>query len=201
MKKKNIVFIFLLLMIGSIISVTLSSFSNSTNILNVFQNSKFKTEVIENAVSSDNWLPGNTIDKMIYVENKGSTDVAVRASIKEEWVAKNGKKLSGFQNDNKATIINFSDNDDWIQIGDYYYYKHVLNTGDKTSNFIDSVTFNVEIQAESGCIREYGEGIIKTICTSSDSSYAGASYKLKVVVDTIQYDMYQSVWNIDLEIN
>ena len=188
-------------MTGSIISVTFSSFSDSTNILNVFKNNKYQTEVIENDVSADNWLPGNTIPKTIYVENKGSVDAAVRVSIKEEWVASNGKKLSGFQNDNRAAIINFGDNDDWVKIDDYYYYKHILSSGDKTSNFIESVTFNVEIQAESGCIKEYGDGIIKTICTSSNSSYAGASYKLKVIVDTIQSDMYQEVWNIDLDLD
>ena len=70
----------------------------------------------------------------------------------------------------------------------------------KTSDFIDSVTFNVEIENESGCIREYGDGKLRVICTSSDSSYAGSSYKLKVVVDTIQYDLYKEKWNIDYSI-
>ena len=41
---------------------------------------------------------------------------------------------------------------------------------------------------------------IRVICTSSDSSYAGSSYKLKVVVDTIQYDLYKEEWNIDYSI-
>ena len=193
--KKIIVFI--LLIIPCLVGATY--FNDSTNLLSVFKNNKYHTDVIEKSINSSDWLPGSTIDENIYVLNKGNEDVAVRAKVIEEWVSKSGKKLSGFQNDNKAAIINYSSSD-WVKIDDYYYYKYKLARGMKTSDFIDSVTFNVEIENESGCIREYGDGKLRVICTSSDSSYAGSSYKLKVVVDTIQYDLYKEKWNIDYNI-
>lgn len=199
MKNKKVLIIILLLAIGSIISYTFSYFSDSTDLLNVFKTNKYKTELIENFVSPNNWLPGNTIQKKVYVDNNGDIDVAVRVSIEEEWIASNGTKLSGIQNGNKAAIINFP-NDDWIKIDDYYYYKYKLLGHSKTSNFIDSVTFNSKIEADSGCIKEYGEGIIRTICSSSTAGYAGATYKLKIKADTIQFDLYKEIWNVDLEI-
>lgn len=199
MKKIYIILITVIILVTTV-RFTYALTDDNSNLFSVFKSNKYQTEIIEDNINSDNWLPGNTIDKNIYIENKGNSDIVVRASIIEEWVSRNGKKLSGFQNDNKAALINISDNNDWIKIGDYYYYKHKLSKSAKTSNLIDSVTFNVAIEAESGCIKEYGEGTIKTICTSSDSSYAGASYKLKVVVDTIEYDLYKKEWNIDLEI-
>lgn len=196
MKKKKIILLIIVLVIG----FTYVMFNASSILLQVFEKSKYQTEVIDNYINADNWLPGNTIEKEIYVKNKGDVDVAVRVFFEEEWISKNGKKLSGFQNDNKAALINLANPDDWIKIGDYYYYRHKLKVNEETSNFIDSVTFNVKIEAESGCIKQYEGNIIKTICSSSNNGYAGAKYKLSVTVDTIQYDLYKDVWYIDYEI-
>ena len=200
MKKKKIILMILFLAFGSIISYTFSYFSDSTDLLNVFKINKYKTEIIENFVSPDNWLPGNTVEKIVYVDNTGDIDVAVRLKIEEEWVASNGTKLSGIQNGNRAALISFPNPDDWIQIDGYYYYKNKLLGHSKTNNFIDSVTFNSKIEADSGCVKEYGDRIIKTVSSSSDIGYAGATYKLKIKADTIQFDLYKEIWNIDLEI-
>ena len=199
MKNKKVLLTIILLMIGAIVSYTFSYFSDSTDLLNVFKTNKYKTEVIENFVSPDNWLPGNTVNKIVYVDNTGDVDVAVRVKIEEEWIASDGTKLSGIQNGNKAALINFP-NYDWTKIDDYYYYKYKLLGHSKTSNFIDTVTFNSKIEADSGCIKEYEEGIIRTICSSSTSGYAGATYKLKITADTIQFDLYKEIWNVDFEI-
>lgn len=199
MKNKKIILMILFLVMGAIVSCTFSYFSDSTDLLNVFKTNKYKTEIIENFVSPTNWLPGSTIDKIVYVDNTGDIDVAVRVKIEEEWIANNGTKLSGMQNDNKAIQFNFP-NDDWAKIDEYYYYKYKLSSHSKTSNFIDSITFNSKIEADSGCIKEYEEGIIRTICSSSTAGYAGATYKLKITADTIQFDLYKEIWNIDFEI-
>lgn len=199
MKNKKIILMFIFLMLGAIVSLTLSYFNYSTDLLNVFMTNKYKTELIENFVSPTNWLPGETVDKIVYVENTGDVDVAVRISIEEEWISSNGTKLSGMQNGNRAALINFP-NDDWILIDGYYYYKYKLLYHSRTSNFIDSVTFNSKIEADVGCDIEFDEGIIRKVCSSSNTGYDGATYKLKIKADTIQFDLYKEVWNIDLEI-
>ena len=88
MKKKKIILLIIVLVIG----FTYVMFNASSILLQVFEKSKYQTEVIDNYINADNWLPGNTIEKEIYVKNKGDVDVAVRVFFEEEWISKNGKK-------------------------------------------------------------------------------------------------------------
>ena len=200
MKGKRVIVLLLVIMIMSIIGFTFAYFNDSVDILNVFKTKVFKTEVIEEFESPENWLPGTTTFKSIYVENVGDVSVAVRISFVEKWTSRDGVILSGVQNGNRASIINFTNLDDWIKYGDYYYYNKKLSSGDLTSTFIDSVTFNSLIVNDYNCYKEKKYDILKTSCTSTGGGYDGATYLLTFKVETVQFDSYKEIWNTDFEI-
>ena len=201
MKNKKVMIALILLMFICGFSFTIAFFTDTIELENVFKTKKFKTTVTEEFVSPDNWLPGDTTTKKVYVNNIGDVDVAARISYTEKWVAQDGTILSGVQNGNKAVIINFVNTGDWIKVGEYYYYNKKISNGESTSDFIDSVTFNSEISDESECTRNESEGRVEVICESSNSSYAGATYTLTFKVETVQFDSYKDIWNTDFEIN
>ena len=197
-KKVFVALIILIFICG--FAFTIAFFTDIVEIPNVFKTKTFKTTTTEEFVSPDNWLPGTTTEKIVKVNNVGDVEAAVRISITETWIASDGTELSGIQNDNKAAIINFVNTSDWIKQENYYYYKNKLAKGETTKNFIESVTFNSEISADSECVQTVGEGIIQSVCESSESGYAGATYTLTIKVETVQYDSYKEIWNTNFEI-
>ena len=176
---------------------TLAYFTTSTTFKNVFNTAKYETQIIEDFVSPDDWTPGTTTKKEITVTNKGTIDMAVRASYEEKWVDANGNELSLTDAEgNVASIINF--NSGWTKDADGYYYygsKDSLTalTPNTTSNsFISGVTFNSNIVATL-TKAESADG--KTITyTSSGNGYDDAKYTLTVRIDTVQYDQANNVW-------
>ena len=204
--KKNFLAIFLVLAI-CIIGFTFAYFSDSVDIVNNFSSKPYGTSVVETFVSPDNWLPGDTTGKSLIVNNTGQVDVAVRVSYTEEWVSKNGDTLSNTLNGESVAIIKFINEDDWVKIGNYYYYNHKLESGDHTNSFIESVTFNENVDSSLNCstvdvVDEQTNEVVgkRSVCSSSNDGYDGATYTLTFNVETIQFNQYSSVWNIDHEI-
>ena len=195
MKKKSI-FIFLIIFIICLIGLTFSFFMNSTKVVNDFYTGNYSIILEENFQGPSNWKPGNTIDKSVYVTNNSDTDIAVRISYVEEWKDKNNNILSNVQNGESVAIINFSNNNDWIYSNGYYYYRYKLNKNDVTSSFIDSVTFNENINYSVSC----SESNNKNTCKYSIGEYENATYKLTVNIETIQFNMYKNIWNTNIDL-
>ena len=198
MKKGNRKAFYALLLLSLIILIggTFAYFTDIVRVPNIFKTKPYSTEVKEEFVSPDNWLPGTTTDKKVFVKNTGEVDVAVRVSYTESWVSQNGTELSLKQGDNQAAIINFDNMSDWEKEGDYYYYKKKLSSGDSTNSFIKSVKFNEKIESDYKCV---GEGLTKQ-CMSTGLGYDSATYTLTVNVETIQFDAYKDGWNTNVEI-
>lgn len=176
---------------------TLAYFTTSTTFKNVFNTAKYETQIVEDFVSPDDWTPGTTTKKEITVTNKGTIDMAVRASYEEKWVDANGKELSLSDTEgNVAAVISF--NSGWTKDTDgYYYYGSkdsltALAPNTTSNSFISGVTFNNNIVATL-TKTESADG--KTITyTSSGNGYDDAKYTLTVRIDTIQYDQANNVW-------
>lgn len=195
MKKRSLIILSILIVIF-FIGVSIAYFSTSLNIENNFITSKFATTISENFISPSNWHSSETIDKTFYVSNIGDNDIAVRLSYSEEWKDKGGNVLSNVQNDENIAIINLSNNGNWIKDGDYYFYRYALKPNDTTLTFLDSVTFNSNIEYFINCIND----INKLVCKYGIGDYENATYKLTFYVDTVQYNMYKDVWNTSFEI-
>ncbi len=122
--------------------------------------------------------------------------MAVRASISESWISKNGNSLPTKIDNKNVSIINF--NSGWTKDTDgYYYYGSKdnltkLSSGEESSSFINSVTFNPIIEAN---LEQNTSSDGKTITyTSSGNGYDDATYTLTVTLDTIQYDQANNAW-------
>lgn len=181
----------------TILGGTLAYFTTSSSLTNIFNTAKYETQIVEEFTSPDNWTPGTTTEKTVKVTNRGSIDMALRASYTEKWVNANGEELplNDLEN-NIAAIINFDSS--WTKNDDGYYYygsKEELTKlipEQTSSSFITGVTFNENIKATLNTdVSEDGKTI--TI-TSTGDGYDDAVYTLSIKIDTIQYDQAHNVW-------
>ena len=194
---RSLIGIIVLLLVLGVVGFTLAYFTSQNTYSNVFRTKPYSTEFTENFTSPDNWVPGTTTPKTVTAKNTGEVEVAVRVSYTEGWTSANGATLDGMQGEYKASIINLANTSDWTYSNGYYYYTKTLKTGESTNSFIESVTFNENIEADFTCTEEGG---IKK-CTSTGNGYDGATYKLIIKVETIQADAYQTAWNTDVTIS
>lgn len=194
-KKKLLVF--LGVSIFTVLGGTLAYFTTSSSFKNIFNTAKYETQIVENFVSPSDWTPGTTTSKKVTVTNKGTIDMAIRASFTEKWVDGNGHELPlKDSNNNVAAIINF--NSGWTKDADGYYYYGAKNSltrltpNNTSTSFISGVTFNSNISANL-TKTESADG--KTITyKSTGNGYDNATYTLTVRIDTIQYDQAHNVW-------
>ena len=81
-KNKSLIALLLVLCIG-LVGLTIAYFSNSATIDNKFNTKEYGATYTEEFVSPDNWLPGDTTDKMVTITNSGEVNEAVRISLSE----------------------------------------------------------------------------------------------------------------------
>ena len=192
MKKKPLIALVLVALVG-IIGGTIAYFSQNLTVENIFKTKPYGATLTEEFESPENWLPGTTTKKEAYVENTGEVEVAVRAKVSaQSWTSAKGGNLPLQQNGKDVAIINYDSNDEWeLKSDGYYYYKKTLAPGAKTAtSFIKSVTFNKDTEIDLDCT----ETATSKSCKSKGTGYDGATYKLTILIETIQADARSSVW-------
>ena len=229
-KQKTAIVALVALAIVGVIGGTIAYFTSQTTFRNEFHTKPYITEFTEEFEAPSEWLPGQEASKKVYVTNTGDIDLAVRISYTEEWIGGDGEtqlplvQIQGEAPNQKsvtAALINFPNEADWKkETSDgvmYHYYKEGLAKGEKTSYFIDKVTFNSDIDIEYTCTNLYtytdnstseGEApeagkTVKTTtqkCQSTGQTYAGATYVLTIKIETVQYDKYKEFWGTNVEI-
>ena len=205
MKKnyKPLMFLLLLMFVFVVVGGTIAYYTSNDTFENEFDAGKYKIETQEAFVSPENWTPGTTTPKTFSVTNKGTVDSAVKVCFTQSWVDANNAPLNlKDSHDNLAAVLNFTSNSDkkWLEDCSndgttkycFYYYKK-LEPNETTSNLLESVTFNsnVDIDSTRNCTTENGV----TTCTTTATGYAGAKYTLNVNIETVQYDQYQNVFS------
>ena len=205
MKNKKMLVALALVAIVGVISATYAYFTSTATLNNEFKTGTYATSVTEEFTSPTNWKPGDVTTKKVNVTNKGTVDVAARASYTESWTAADGTKLD-LTRDNEA-VAQFTIGEDWVQDGDYYYYNSILSTDDVSTDFISSVTFNPDFKLEEGkdikCTKVEEEGKTTINCENLTSGYAGATYRLDITIETIQADQawdYTKVYAVGEEV-
>ena len=218
MKKSKSLIALLLIAIIGVVGLTIAYFFNSTTIENNFITKEYGSTYIEEFVSPDNWLPGDTTDKTIEVENTGQVDQAVRIKVTETWTTHNNGTLNGWihpdgiksnhetntelETDERVAIINLANTSDWIKVGDYYYYNYKLAPTESTSSFLESVTFNPKTKLDDTCTTTTNNGVTTVNCNSSGDDYDNATYTLTLTIETVQYNQYANVWdNVNISSN
>ena len=196
MKKKNNLFIIAFLCFITLVGVTIAYFGSTAVLENEFQSAKYQTVTEEEFVSPTNWLPGQTIPKTITTTNEGTIPVRVRVKFEESWTSKNNNPLELTYNDENVAIINLDNEDDWLYKDGYYYYLKDLNPLESTSSLISGVTFNPNTPSNVSCTSDSGV----YICESTGDGYDDAIYKLKIITETVQSDLYVSIWSLEKDL-
>ena len=213
--KKTIIVLLLMIVIG-IVGLTIAYFAGSTSIDNTFTTKSNITKYTESFISPDNWLPGDTTEKTLIAKNMGDIDQAVRIRVDESWTTDNGGTLNGWihpdgsksthsteielSTDERVALLNLTNTSDWTKVGNYYYYNYKLAPGEDTNTFLESVTFNSKTKLNDTCETTVDYGTTSTACSSSGNDYDNATYTLTLTIETVQYDLYASAWNTDVEI-
>lgn len=144
-KKKKIIIATIGIALVSLISlISFASnafFTSSDKVKNDFKIAKYEVTTKENFDPSK-YNKNDTIKKEVYVENTGSLPAYIRVKIVPVW--KNGLPI---QVNGKSTVdLNIINLDSWVKIGDYYYYKGVLNPKSCTKKLLDSVKVSDNIK-------------------------------------------------------
>lgn len=209
--KKNIkkILIILPLLLVGIVGTTYAYIHNKDSFDNTFNVTDYGTISSEIFESPKDWLPGESIEKKLNIKNTGSIPLAVRVSFTEEWKDVNQNIIEDDPNF-KAAIINHPNND-WIAeeteengtTKTYYYYKYALKKNEKSSDFIDKVTLNEDLEIEYTCtdsqVTDNGT-ITSSKCQPKLDKYVGATYLLEIKIETIQYEdeIYKKSWNTNV---
>lgn len=126
-RKKSIALVLLVvLLLTFTVSGTLAYlFDKTKSIVNTFEPSKVNTEITEEF--------NKQVKSSIKVTNKkDSIPVYVRVALVGNWQDSQGNVVEAWNG-----ISSYNDTD-WGKVGDYYYYKKVLEPGKATENLLDA---------------------------------------------------------------
>ena len=98
---------------------------------NIFNTGTYRVVTTEVFESPTNWATGEEMQKTITTTNEGTIPAAVRVSYTEQWLDENDNDITS-QITNGTANINLDNTSDWVQEGNYYYYKYILDSGDTT---------------------------------------------------------------------
>jgi len=198
-KKRNIVAIIIIILI-TIIGVTFAYFQSNVSFENAFNIGIYKLVTTEVFESPDRWNPGDEVPKRITTKNEGTIPAAVRVKFEEKWLDEDGNDITDQATEN-SVIFNYEDTRKWVKEGEYFYYKYILEPGEKTTSFLKSVTLNPALGETNDieCETVDDEDGTTKICESVNPAFGG-KYQLIITKETVQADKYKEVWdtNIDL---
>ena len=80
-------------------------------------------------------MPGDSIQKRVYVTNTGGNDAWIRLRVTSTW----DDDLPG---DPFTLGLNLTE---WTQVGDWYYYHHVVAPGGDTDVLVNAVSFPITL--------------------------------------------------------
>ena len=170
-RKKSIKILWILGMLALLgIGTTFAYFQASDTIENKFQTAEARIYINEKFNPKDQWVPGEEKQKEIRFGNEGRIASVLRVRFTPVLKLKDGTEDS----EAAGTFqLNFADDfqNDWVQQGDWYYYKKVLEPSQITDITLKSVTISDSIGNDA-------HGIA--------TDYAGAIYDVKVEGELLQ---------------
>lgn len=142
---------------------------NDSEFENEFKTGKYQVVMTEeNFTPQENWLPGETQDKDIYISNKGTLNSFVRVRYEESWTDGANTITDDYDSVNKEwTYRGLLNNDYWQYNDGYYYYRYILKPGESVQ-ILDSISLSSSVTN-----------------ISSGFNYANADYKLKFIEEDL----------------
>lgn len=197
MKKRILALIALLAGVAAI-GWTIAYSRDQTIFNNDFELAKGEVTYTETFKSPDNWKSCDEVSKELVITNNSDVPVNARFKMKGYW-KKNGStstnqnnEISPVINGQEVAIVNFQNENDWEQKGEWYEYKNVLQKGESTSSLLKSVTLSCDLNL-SGEVSYSQDG--KT-SISGESIYNNARYKLDLTAQTIASNQKTDAWSM-----
>lgn len=136
------------------IGTSMASYTNRISITNPFTTSGPSSAVmLENFNPDSTFLPGETVEKQPYFKNTGEADLLLRVKVTAVWKTANDSVSppgDPFSDTDKVTKL-WTDSwkEEWVKIGDYYYYSKILKksgeAGDTTPIILEKLQLSAEV--------------------------------------------------------
>lgn len=196
MRKKRIIAVIGLAALTALVGGTVAYLNDSNSFENNFKLASGEVEYTETFESPRNWKSCDTTPKTLVITNKSDTPVAARFKMEEYWKV-NGSTSAGKTSDlslthqnQRVAIINFQNQNDWEQKGDWWVYKATLNKDQSTSSLLASVTYNCSINFVDD-VTYSADG--KTGITNTNT-YDNAKYHLDITAQTVPATQKEAAW-------
>lgn len=170
MKKKLMIGLSVVALVALLAVGTWAWFTAETDpVTNMFKAGTVKISIENTYENVTNWNPGDEEEGTITVTNDGTKCAYVRVKLDAGW---DGANLAA---DNVGLALN---DEDWVEAGEYYYYKDKLESGETTESLLSAVTL-------------LGE--------DTGNEYQGATFTVEVEAEAVQCtnDAYKDVWNLE----
>ncbi len=185
MRKKYFLFLLAAVLVLGAAGGTLGYYKNSAGVTNRISTKESGVTLREVFNPADHWLPGETKEKQVSFSNSGDVPQVIRFQYTGKWSDSSGTSLPGLT---VQPTVNLADTDNWEKIGDWYYYKKVLQPAAVTANVIESVTFDKSL-TNGGY--------------DGKTDYSGKRYTLTVTVESLSANTTETVagWNMTFTVS
>ena len=165
--KKRIFVIAAILCIAAILTTgTLAFFTAEKTAFNVITTGTLEMKLVEETTDGRPFpedgvsgvMPGQVVDKVVYVENTGNVDFYARIALEMTATASDGSALS------VEHMLLDIDTENWTEKDGFYYYNSAVRPGEATEPLFRTVTFD----------------------TAMGNKYMDARFEIDVVAQTVQ---------------
>lgn len=172
-----------IIVIVVIVVLVVFCFNNRKIVQEVSLNKRFNDEFY----SFDKLNPGDKKSINYFVTNDSTSTVKVRVKINEIWLNDRGKIINA---PDDAIIMNIN-NDDWIYIDGYYYYKYSLMSGTSTSPLVYDIELNDNL-SNVNCTKS-NDGMIST-CIGNMNGLSDKIYKINFKSNIVDERFADKIW-------
>ncbi len=169
-----------LVAIAGFVTGTFAYFKQDGSAENFLYAKKLKVELADIFDGTQPILPGDTLNKDVYMKNTGEVNSVVRIRLTPSWETP-ADLLSQARNPSAVTVtLGEAASENWTYIDGWYYYNKILKPGDTTTYLVD----NLKLSAVSN--------------DDHSVNYSNASYTLAVESQSLQAESLaaQETWGL-----
>lgn len=175
MRKKYFLFLLAAVLVLGAVGGTLGYYKSSAGVTNRISTKESGITLREVFNPADHWLPGETKEKKVSFSNSGDVPQVIRFQYTGKWSDSSGTSVP---EPAVPPTVNLADTGNWEKIGDWYYYKKVLQPNDVTADVIKSVSFDASL-TNGGY--------------DGKTDYSGKRYTLTVTVESLSANTTETV--------
>lgn len=139
----------ILLLVASLPLTAYAAWKVSSFTYNKITTPTFGMNIIEEFnPPKEGMFPGMSVEKIVQVRNEGETDSLVRVQLEKHIGDYVDEQFVDDENLDVANITLDLNEEDWVNIEDWYYYKKPLKEGETTTSLLKSFSMNSDLGNE-----------------------------------------------------